>query len=151
MPRRFERIEDLRPLVGQEIAVSEWFVIDQKTIDVFAAVTHDRQWIHVDAARAAAEVPGGVTIAHGFLTLALVSHLHLSSIELAGGGRVLNYGLNRVRFPSPVPAGAAVRSRSLLQGYEAQPGFAQLTWQVTVEVQNQSKPVLVAEWLVRHC
>lgn len=130
--------------------MSEWLVVDQPMIDAFAHVTRDEQWIHVDANRAAAESPFGTTIAHGFLTLALISHLHGSSLRIAEGcQRVINYGLGRVRFPSAVRAGSAVRSRSLLQSYDPQQDYVQLTWQVTLELQGQAKPALVAEWLVR--
>jgi acyl dehydratase len=148
--RNFDHMEALAPLVGQEIAVSDWHTVTQADIDAFARLTHDEQWIHVDPMRAAAESPYGTTIAHGFLTLSLISHLHGSSLRIQEGcERIINYGLGRVRFPAPVTAGASVRSRSVLQSYAAHPEFVQVTWLVTVEIEGQEKPALVAEWIVR--
>ena len=151
MPTRvIEGINELRALVGQEVGVGDWFEVTQERIAAFADATLDRQWIHVDAERARAESPYGTTVAHGFLTLALVSHLHGKAVQVRGGfTRGINYGLNRVRFPAPVRAGARVRPRSTLQGIEDVPGGVQLTWQVSVEVEGEPKPALVAEWLVR--
>lgn len=149
MPLRTIESSDLPSLVGQEVGVSDWFLMDQALIDAFAEVTGDRQWIHLDAGRCRAESPYGSTIAHGFLTLSLLSHLHASSVEIRGQQRVINYGLNRVRFPAPVPAGSRVRSHSTLQSMEAIAGGMQLNWLITVEMDGQTKPALVAEWLVR--
>lgn len=143
-------LDSLKAGVGREVGVSDWLVVTQDMIDAFAQLTGDRQWIHVDPARAAAESPYGATVAHGFLTLGLISRLHASSVLLQGDfARVINYGLGKVRFPAPVPAGAAIRTRSVLQGLEEVGEAVQLSWIVTVEVEGQGKPALFAEWIVR--
>lgn len=151
MPTRdIDGCDELKQLVGQEVGVSDWFIVTQAMIDAFADVTQDRQWIHLDQARARAESPFGTTIAHGFLTLALLTHLHSQSVRIrAAFHRSINYGLNRVRFPAPVPAGARIRSRSTLRTLEEIPSGVQLTWSITVECESSTKPVLVAEWLGR--
>jgi acyl dehydratase len=149
-PRLFPTIDELRPLVGQEIAASDWRVLSQDLIDAFAATTGDRQWIHVDADRARRESPYGATIAHGFLTLSLLSRLYAEAIQIGGVQRLINYGLNRVRFPAPVRSGSRMRARLALQAFEDLPGGTQLTWLVTVEVDGEPKPALVAEWLLRY-
>jgi acyl dehydratase len=151
MPLRiFERIADLKSHAGQEVGISDWFVITQAQINAFAEVTGDRQWIHVDADRAKTESPFGTTIAHGFLTLSLLSHLHGQAVELHGDFKMaINYGLNRVRFPSPVAAGARIRTHSTLQTVEDIPGGIQVLWLVRMEIEGHPKPALVAEWLVR--
>ncbi|MBL8798113.1 MAG: MaoC family dehydratase [Planctomycetia bacterium] len=148
-PRRIQGISELQSLVGQEAGVSDWLTVTQAAIDCFAETTGDQQWIHVDPERAARESPYGGTIAHGFLTLALISQLHHQAVEVAGFSRVINYGLNRVRFPSAVRAGARIRGRSTLQALNDFEGGVQLSWQITVEVEGQEKPALVAEWLLR--
>jgi acyl dehydratase len=143
-------LEDLQALVGQEVAVSDWFTVSQELIDAFARLTGDHQWIHVETARAERDSPYGTTIAHGFLTLSLVSRLHADAVRTENGiARVINYGLNRVRFPAPVLAGSRIRTRSVLQAFEEIADAFQLTWQMTVEVEGQSRPALVADWLVR--
>ncbi len=148
--RVVEGLAELRRLVSQEVGVSDWFVVSQAMIDAFADVTRDRQWIHLDAARARAESPYGTTIAHGFLTLALLTHLQHQAVDLRGDfHRTINYGLNRVRFPAPVPAGARIRARSTLQAVDDIDGGVQLTWLITVECEGCDKPALVAEWLGR--
>jgi acyl dehydratase len=150
MPARvIESVEALRTLVGQEVGVSDWFTVGQPLIDAFAEVTADRQWIHLDAARARAESPYGSTIAHGFLTLSLVSHLHGQAVQIRGGSRVINYGLNRLRFPAAVSAGARVRARSTLEALEEVPGGVQMVWAITVELEGSAKPAAVLEWLLR--
>ena len=151
MPQRIvEGVAELRGLVGQEVGVSDWFPVTQELIKRFAEVTGDRQWIHVDVERARAESPFGTTIAHGFLTLALLTRLHTEAVRLKGDWALaVNYGLNRVRFPSPVPAGARIRARSKLQGVEDIPGGVQVVWAISVEVEGGTKPVLVAEWVGR--
>jgi acyl dehydratase len=151
MPARvIESAEELKALVGQEVGVSDWLAVDQVRINQFAETTEDRQWIHVDVARAQAESPYGQTIAHGFLTLSLMSHLCSMAVQLRGPfRRSINYGLNRVRFPAPVPAGSRIRARVALQALEEISGGVQLTWLVTLEVEGGEKPALVAEWLVR--
>jgi acyl dehydratase len=143
-------VEELRSLIGQEVGVSDWFVVSQSLIDAFADVTQDRQWIHCDPERARTESPAGTTIAHGFLTMALLSHLKQQAVHIQGDCRMsINYGFNRVRFPAPVPAGARIRLRSTLQAMHDVPGGIQVTWGVTIEIEGQSKPALVAEWLGR--
>ena len=152
MPQRIiNSLDELRGLVGQEVGVSDWFTVDQARINAFAEVTEDQQWIHSDTVRAEKELPGGKTIAHGFLTLSLISQLMkravLFKVEYKQG---INYGFNRVRFPSTVPAGAQIRGRCCLVSVEEVQGGAQICWAVTVEVKDVSKPCLVAEWLVRY-
>jgi acyl dehydratase len=146
---------DVRTLgdrLGEEIAVGEWRPITQAAIDQFAEATGDHQWIHVDPARAAAESPYKTTIAHGFLTLALVSALLRDAIQFSGTRMAINYGLNRVRFVSVVPAGARVRGRFVLAAAEpVEDGRAvQATWRVTVEREGGDRPCCVAEWIVRY-
>ncbi len=142
--------EQLRALVGEEVAVGDWFEVTQERINQFADATEDHQWIHSDTARAAAESPFGTTIAHGFLTLSLMSHLVARAAVLAMPTKMgINYGLNKVRFVSPVPSGARIRARLVLAALEDIPGGQQLAWNVTIEREGAAKPCLVAEWLVR--
>jgi len=151
MPARIiDGLTGLKQLVGQEVGVSEWFEVSQSLIDRFADVTGDRQWIHVDPQRAKQESPYGTTIAHGFLTLSLLSRLHRDVVQVQGEfSRAVNYGLNRVRFPAAVPAGARVRLHSTLHEIEDIDGGAQCTWDLTMEVEGQTKPALVAQWVGR--
>ena len=151
MPQRvIDGLVELRGLVGQEVGVSDWFTLTQERINAFAEVTEDRQWIHCDADRARAESPYGTTIAHGFLTLSLLGHLLSQAVRLTGPlSRKINYGLNRVRFPAAVPAGARIRARCTLQAAEDVPGGLQIAWAVTIECEGQPKPVMVAESLSR--
>jgi acyl dehydratase len=151
MPARvIDGIAELKGLVGQEVGVSDWFTVTQELIDSFADVSRDRNWIHLDADRARTESPYGTTVAHGFLTLSLLSHLHSQAVQVRGGFKTaINYGLNRVRFPAPVPSGSRIRSHHTLQAVEELGGAVQLTWADSVEVEGQQKPALVAEWLVR--
>jgi acyl dehydratase len=137
-------------LVGRELGLSDWIEITQAHIDRFADVTGDRQWIHVDAARAAAESPFHTTIAHGFLTLSLVSQLLRGAVEPTGLRHAINYGLNRVRFVSPVPSGSRVRGRFVVGAVDQVGEAVQVRWQVTVERDGGDKPACVAEWLVRY-
>jgi acyl dehydratase len=141
---------ELRAKVGQEIAVSEWLAIDQKRINQFADATEDHQWIHVDPARAATESPFKTTIAHGFLTLSLVSVLLRRTISFSRFRMAINYGLNRVRFVSPVPVGSRVRARFTPAAIEETGGSIQVTWAITIERDGGEKPCCVAEWLVRY-
>ena len=146
-----EGIPPLRELVGKEVAVSGWLEVTQQRIDEFARAGGDFQWIHVDAARAEKESVYGTTIAHGFLTLSLLSRLFADSIEMRGFRMSVNYGLNRVRFTAPVPSGSRVRARFTLGKYEDLGGNGvQLTWNTLVELEGSDKPALVAEWLGRH-
>jgi acyl dehydratase len=136
--------------VGQEIGVSNWMEVTQARINQFADATGDHQWIHVDPVRAAAELPSKATIAHGFLTLSLLSTLIRESITFTGLRMAINYGLNRVRFVSPVPSGSRIRARIVLQTVEGVSGGFQVTWKVTVEREGGDKPACVADWLVRY-
>ena len=150
MPAKIESIDALRGLIGQEVAVSEWFEVSQARINQFAETTEDRQWIHIDSERAARDSPFKQTIAHGFLTLSLLTELGKSAIAVGGVKMGINYGLNRVRFVSPVPAGARIRGRFKLASLENISGGVQATWNVTVEREGSEKPCCVAEWLVRY-
>jgi acyl dehydratase len=150
MPARAVTLEELARLTGKEIGVSDWLTIDQGRIDAFAQATGDHQWIHVDRARAKTESNYGRTIAHGFLTLSLLSRLSNEAVEVRGDfGMRINYGLNRVRFPAPVPEGSRIRARLALQELKEFDGGHQITWLVTIDVEGSDKPALVAEWLIR--
>ena len=146
--KHYSTLASLQPLVGQDIGTSAWVTVDQARIDQFAQATGDHQWIHTDPGRAAAG-PFGTTVAHGFLTLSLVPMLFDSGFAIADVKMGVNYGLNRVRFTAPVPAGGRVRGRFLLLGYEPLPGGAQLTVQVTIELEGSAKPACVAETVSR--
>ena len=140
----------LGELVGQEVATSEWLAITQGRINAFADVTDDPQWIHVDASRAKAETPFGATVAHGFLTLSLLSALMRDAVTVDGPRMTLNYGLNRVRFVSPVPSGSRIRARVALATVDDMGDSIQATWGVTIEREDGYKPAVVAEWIVRY-
>jgi acyl dehydratase len=143
-------IRALASRVGEEVAISPWLEITQKRIDTFAEAVGDFQWIHVDPQRAAAS-PFGATIAHGFLTLSILSHLSEQTFSFAERRMGINYGLNRVRFTSPVPVGSRVRARFTLQKYEPVEGNGvQVTWSTVVEIEGREKPALIAEWIGRH-
>jgi acyl dehydratase len=137
-------------LVGQEVATSDWLAVTQDRIDAFADATNDHQWIHVDAGRARAETPFGATIAHGFLTLSLLSALVRDAVTVNGPRMTLNYGLNRVRFVSPVPSGARIRARLALATIADMEDSIQATWSVTIEREGGDRPAIVAEWIVRY-
>jgi acyl dehydratase len=149
MKRSFKRIADLRPLVGSEIAVSDWIAVTQSRIDAFADVTDDRQWIHVDAKRAARELPEGRTIAHGFLIVSLFAPFFDRTVTVEERTSAINYGFNRLRFTDAVPCGSRLRARLMLQQYDDLTAGAQLTWAVTVEREGAEKPACVAEWITR--
>ena len=151
MPTRtINGIEELKTLVGEEIGVSDWFEVTQDRISAFADATEDHQWIHLDTERARTETPFGSTIAHGFLTLSLLPKLAAQAYRVQGDFKMgINYGLNRLRFISPVPSGSRVRARFTLQSVEAVQGGWQLTVVATVEIEGGQKPALVAEWLMR--
>ena len=151
MPQRvIDGVAELKGLVGQEVGLSDWFTVTQERINAFAEAIEDRQWIHCDADRARAESPYGTTVAHGFLTLSLLGHLLGQAVRVRGPfSRKINYGLNRVRFPAPVPAGGRIRARCTLQAVEEVPGGLQVAWLVTMECEGQPKPVIVAESLSR--
>jgi acyl dehydratase len=143
-------IRELKDRVGEEVAVSPWMEVSQERIDTFAKAIEDFQWIHVDPQRARSS-PFRGTIAHGFLTLSLLSHLSEMTFSFSDRKMGVNYGLNRVRFTSPVPSGARVRARFTLAKYEAiQGNGVQVTWNTVVEIDGLDKPALVAEWIGRH-
>ena len=146
--KRYAHLNDLAAAVGAELASSDWITIDQARIDQFAQATGDHQWIHVDAARAASG-PFGGTIAHGFLTLSLLPMMSESAFAIDDVRMGVNYGLNRVRFPHPVRSGSRVRGRFKLLAYEPLPGGAQLTVEVTMEIDGAPKPACVAESVSR--
>jgi len=143
-------VRTLRDRVGEEIAVGDWFEVSQERINQFAEATGDHQWIHVDPARAAAGSPFRTTIAHGFLTLSLLSMLIREAIQFTGIRMAINYGLNKVRFVSPVPVGSRIRARLAIGSVEEIGGAVQVTWSATVERAGSDKPACVAEWLVRY-
>lgn len=146
--RTVTSVGSLADLVGQELGCSDWTVVDQPTIDRFAEVTRDLQWIHVDPERAR-NGPFGTTIGHGYLTLSLCSWFLAETIEVTGVSAAVNYGLDRVRFPSPVPVGSSLRGRTTLAEATEIPGGVQTTFEVTVERQDADKPVCVARVLCR--
>ncbi len=145
----YQKLAELPALVGKVLGSSEWLTIDQARIDQFAAVTGDDQWIHVDPLRAAAG-PFGTTVAHGHLTLSLLPVMVRTAFEIADVRMTLNYGLNRVRFPAPVPVGSRLRGHFKLMTFEPIPGGAQVVVEVTTEREGHSKPVCVAESVARH-
>ena len=143
-------LRELEGRVGEEVGVSPWIEITQERIDTFARAIEDFQWIHVDAERAK-HSPFGRTIAHGFLTLSLLSHLSERTFGFSDRKMGVNYGLDRVRFTAPLPSGSRVRARFTLQKFEKlADGGIQVTWNTVVEREGSDKPVLVAEWLGRH-
>ena len=146
-----ESVEELNRLVGKEIGVSEWMVVNQERIRLFAEATEDRQWIHLDAERAKRESPFGTTIAHGFLTLSLISHLMQQTVQVRGGFRlVVNYGLNRVRFPAPVHGGSRIRGRFTLTSFKDRGDSYEIIVACTVECEGREKPACAAEWVMRY-
>ena len=146
-----ETPQALKDLVGREVAVTDWSTISQERIRQFAEITDDRQWIHVDEERAQRESPFRGTIAHGFLTLSLLSSFMRQAVEIRSGVRMsVNYGLNRVRFPAPVPSGAQIRAHFTLQSLKQVPGALEAAFGVTIEIQHGDKPCCVAEWIVRY-
>jgi len=150
-PVKITSIDALKDSVGREIAVSDWIQITQERIAQFAEATGDRQWIHLDRERAERESPYGTTIAHGFLTLSLLSSLLHNAIQFEQTGqRAINYGLNKVRFPSAVQADARIRARFTLAVLKDLGDAVEMTFSVTVECEGSEKPACVAEWLVRH-
>ena len=144
----FPHLADLQALVGQELAASPWLSVEQSRIDQFAHATEDHQWIHVDAERAAAG-PFGATVAHGFLTLSLLPKLFETAFGIDDVKMGINYGLNRVRFPAPVRVGSRLRGHFKLLSYEPLPGGAQLTIEVSIEMEGSAKPACVAETVTR--
>jgi acyl dehydratase len=150
-PIVLETLQSLKDFVGREIATTDWFLVTQDRIRQFAEATEDRQWIHVDPERAHRESPYGATIAHGFLTLSLMSYFIKQAIQVPRDVRLsINYGLNRVRFPAPVRAGTEIRARvSLLSAKELADGV-EAVFSVSMEGKGAAKPCCVAEWIVRY-
>ncbi|MFS0753734.1 MaoC family dehydratase [Noviherbaspirillum sp. 1P10PC] len=147
--REIATLAELKALVGQEVAVSDWVEINQERVNQFAEATGDHQWIHLDVERCKRESPFGGPIAHGFLTLSLLPMLMQNSVRMTDVRMGVNYGLNKVRFPAPVPVGSKVRSRTTVLSVEDIEGGAQVTWQVTIEREGGDKPVCVAESISR--
>jgi acyl dehydratase len=145
----FGNLEELAATVGQEVVVSDWLEVTQERINQFADATGDHQWIHVDVERARRESPFGTTIAHGFLTLSLLSHFLNNSLEFGNSKMGVNYGCNRLRFTAPVKAGSRLRARFKLKEFQRIEGGVQMIWDVAMECEGQQKPVLVGEWVGR--
>jgi acyl dehydratase len=144
-------VSQLRAHLGRELAASDWLTVTQERIAVFADATGDHQWIHLDEERAARESPYKTTIAHGFLSLSLISTLVRNAVSIAGVNHAINYGLNRVRFISAVPAGARIRARVTPASMEEiDGGYVQVLWNVIVDREGSEKPCLAADWLVRY-
>lgn len=139
---------DIKALEGKEVGVSDWIVIDQARINGFADSTEDHQWIHVDVERARRELPTGSTIAHGYLLVSLMPRLLDTFVEFVGVTRVINYGLNDVRFKAMVPAGKRVRMRSKLRSARQRAGGTQVILENTMEVEGEKKPAFTAETIV---
>ncbi|QDZ27546.1 MaoC family dehydratase [Noviherbaspirillum sp. UKPF54] len=147
--RKISSVEELKSLVGQEVAVTDWVAISRERVNMFAEATGDHQWIHTDVERSRKESPYGGTIAHGFLTLSLLPMLMESAVSIPSSKMGVNYGLNKVRFPAPVPVGSKVRARMTLQEVEDIEGGVQVIWKVTIEREGGDKPVCVAESISR--
>lgn len=145
--RVISSVEDAKALEGEEVGLSDWVVIDQTRIDQFAEATADYQWIHVDTERAARDLPDGKTIAHGYLTLALIPALTAKFVRVDNVARAINFGMNKVRFYTPVPAGARVRARAKVLQARRRAGALLLTSEVRIEVEGERKPACVAETL----
>ena len=144
------QIEEVKASIGREAGVSEWLVVTQELIHDYAAVSGDRQWIHVDPERARRESPFGATVAHGFLTVALLSRMLSQAVDLRTEAKLrVNYGFNRLRFTGAVPSGARIRGRFALASIKDVEGGIEIAWTATVEVEGRDKPALVAEWLGR--
>jgi acyl dehydratase len=150
-PKILDSPQALKDLIGKELAPTEWFTVTQERINKFAEATEDRQWIHLDEARAKKESPFGATIAHGFLTLSLTSHFMKEAIQVRSGVRLaVNYGLNKVRFPAPVKAGAKIRAKVKVQSVKELPDCVEAIFEVTIEAENARKPSCAAECIVRY-
>jgi acyl dehydratase len=146
-----ESLQSLKDHVGLEIATTGWMAVTQERILQFAEATGDRQWIHVDPERAQRESPYGAAIAHGFLTLSLMSHFMREAIQLPSEARrTINYGLNRVRFPAPVRAGEKIRARVRLQSCRDLPDSVEAVFDITIETEGAENPCCVAEWILRY-
>lgn len=142
-------LDDLRERIGAEIAVSDWLTVSQERIRQFAGATGDEQWIHVDQERAGRESPYGTTVAHGFLTLSLIGHLLRETLSIRGVRLAVNYGLERVRFTAPVPAGSRIRGRfTIASAEERNDDSVKVVWNVTLEREEDGKPCCLAQWIV---
>jgi acyl dehydratase len=150
-PFEIENLQSLKQWEGREFPATEWFTVKQDRIEKFSDATEDHQWIHVDPERAARESPFDGCIAHGFLTLSLLSHFLRQAVQVRSGvAMTINYGLNKVRFPAPVRAGSAVRARVSLLSVKESVEFVDATFLIHVEGQSSQNPCCVAEWLVRY-
>ena len=144
-------LQSLKEYAGREIAMTGWLRVTQERIWQFAEATGDRQWIHIDPERAQRESPYGAAIAHGFMTLSLMSHFMREAIQLPGEVKqTINYGLNRVRFPAPVRAGEKIRAHIRLESYRELPESVEATYEITIEAEGGEKPCCVAEWILRY-
>ena len=149
--RTFKDFNEIKAAVGAEIGVSEWMEVTQERINRFAEATGDEQWIHVDVKRAKEEMPGGRTIAHGLLTVSLVPEFVRSVMGLQGTKNTLNYGANRIRYLTPVPAGSRLRGRiSIVAADDAPPGGLRVTYGITIEIEGGKRPACVAEMIAVH-
>jgi acyl dehydratase len=149
-PIEIENVQALKNFVGREVGVSDWHAITQDQIQQFADATGDRQWIHLDCQRAQRESPFGTTVAHGFLTLSLISSLMKEAVQIRGARMVVNYGLNRVRFPAPVRVDSKVRARFSVLAAKDLDDSLEATFSVIVECDSADKPCCVAEWILRY-
>lgn len=150
MAARVVQFNEVKSLVGQELGVSDWHVVTQPEIQAFADATHDHQWIHIDVERAKKESPFGGPIAHGYYTLSLAPYLMDQIWSVQGVKMGVNYGLNKLRFPAPVPIGKRVRARAKLENVEDVPRGMQVTVGISFEVEGGTKPVCIAEALYRY-
>jgi acyl dehydratase len=144
-----DSLDQLKQMVGKEVAVSDWLEITQERINQFAEATGDHQWIHLDAERSKRESPYGTTVAHGFLTLSLLSQFAQQAMKFSKARMGINYGFNRVRFTGPVKVGSKLRAKFSLHEFEEIKGGAQTTWNVSMECEGEAKPCCVAEWVTR--
>lgn len=147
--REFDTLAQLSAAVGQEVAVTDWVTMPRERIKLFADATDDHQWIHIDADRCARESPWKAPVAHGFLTVSMIPALFEKAVHLGAARMVINYGMNRVRFPAAVVEGARIRGRMTLLKVSELADCAQLEWNVVVECEGQDKPACVAELLMR--
>jgi acyl dehydratase len=148
--RAIGTVDELKTWIGKEAGVSDWLTITQERIHQFAALSEDFQWIHVDIERAGKESPFGAPIAHGFLTVALLTRMVREAVEIRIPSKLLvNYGFNRLRFPAPVPAGSRIRAHVTANAVTEVSGGVELAWGVVVEIEDHAKPALAAEWLLR--
>ena len=150
MPPREVHFNELKSIVGQEIGTSDWHLVTQDEVNAFAKATHDEQWIHVDVERAKRESPFGGPVAHGYYTLSLVPFLMDQVWTVMDISAALNYGLNRLRFPAPVPVGGRIRLRAKLNSVDDVPGGVQVAIQLNTELEGGDKPVCVAEGVFRY-